>query len=89
VLIVAHRLSTIESADKIIVLENGRLVEQGNHRELIRRKGLYAHLVNKQLHSNKDEATTPTKSGASTPKASLNQSLSYFSTIDNQPTTEF
>lgn len=87
-MIVAHRLSTIESADKIIVLDTGRLVEQGTHKELIRKNGLYAHLVNKQIHSKNDEIATPTKSGASTPKT-LNQSLSYFNAFDNQPTTEF
>ncbi|KKQ54118.1 MAG: ABC transporter related protein [Candidatus Falkowbacteria bacterium GW2011_GWC2_38_22] len=48
-IIIAHRLSTIRKADKIIVLENGKIVEQGNHIELSRAKGgLYAKLVNLQ-----------------------------------------
>ena len=47
--IVAHRLSTIESADVILVMENGHIVEQGNHRELLDKGGFYAHLYNSQF----------------------------------------
>ncbi|PLZ01479.1 lipid A export permease/ATP-binding protein MsbA [Burkholderia sp. WAC0059] len=43
-LVIAHRLSTIERADRIMVMEAGRIVERGNHRELIEQGGLYAHL---------------------------------------------
>ncbi len=42
--IIAHRLSTIRDADLIVVLEHGRIVEQGNHDELMRRRGLYTSL---------------------------------------------
>ncbi len=43
--IIAHRLSTIKNADKIIVIEQGRIAEEGTHTELIKRGGLYAKLV--------------------------------------------
>lgn len=43
-LVIAHRLSTVEHADQILVLDDGRLVEQGTHAELLARGGVYAHL---------------------------------------------
>ncbi|HAR4069166.1 TPA: SAV1866 family putative multidrug efflux ABC transporter [Staphylococcus aureus] len=47
-LIVAHRLSTITHADKIVVIENGHIVETGTHRELIAKQGAYEHLYSIQ-----------------------------------------
>ncbi|OCU02034.1 ATP-binding cassette sub-family B member 9 isoform X1 [Xenopus laevis] len=49
VLIVAHRLSTVEKAHNIIVLDKGRVVQQGNHSELMEQGGLYSHLVQRQV----------------------------------------
>ena len=47
-LVIAHRLSTIQNADKIVVMEAGRIIEEGNHHSLIEKKGVYANLVNMQ-----------------------------------------
>jgi ATP-binding cassette subfamily B protein len=49
VVIVAHRLSTVKNADNIIVLENGSIIEQGNHIELVEKRGAYYQLVKNQL----------------------------------------
>lgn len=48
-LVIAHRLSAVSGADQIVVLDAGRVVEQGTHRELLAKGGLYAHLVATQL----------------------------------------
>jgi ATP-binding cassette subfamily B protein len=47
-IVIAHRLATVEAADRILVLRRGRLVEQGNHRELRQAGGLYARLADLQ-----------------------------------------
>lgn len=49
VIVVAHRLSTVRDADKIVVLDNGRVVETGTHLSLIEKKGAYYNLVKNQL----------------------------------------
>lgn len=48
-LVVAHRLSTIQHADKIIVLQNGQIIETGNHQELLKKKGYYYKLYQLQF----------------------------------------
>lgn len=47
--IVAHRLSTIQNADVILVMKDGHIIEQGNHQELLAKKGFYAELYNSQF----------------------------------------
>lgn len=49
VIVIAHRLSTVEHADRIVVLERGRIVEEGNHRELLAHGGAYAALYQLQF----------------------------------------
>lgn len=49
VVVVAHRLSTVKNADKIIVLDHGKVVETGNHESLTQKRGAYYHLVKNQL----------------------------------------
>lgn len=48
-IIIAHRLSTIKNADRIVVIDNGQIVEQGSHQELLSRQGMYKKLVELQV----------------------------------------
>ena len=50
-LVIAHRLSTVRHADRIVVMENGEIVETGSHKDLMEREGQYARLYNLGLHS--------------------------------------
>lgn len=47
--VIAHRLSTVKNADQIVVLERGKIVEKGNHSELVNLKGRYYELIKNQL----------------------------------------
>jgi ABC-type multidrug transport system fused ATPase/permease subunit len=49
VLLIAHRLSTVERTNRIIVINEGRVIEQGTHAELLERSGMYKQLVQRQL----------------------------------------
>ena len=53
VVVIAHRLSTVKNAHQIVVLNNGKIVEIGNHKELVAKKGNYYHLVKNQLELGK------------------------------------
>ncbi|BBC71200.1 ABC transporter [Altererythrobacter sp. B11] len=52
-LVIAHRLATVRAADRIVVMDDGRIVEQGSHGQLIANGGLYAHLAALQFHDYK------------------------------------
>jgi ATP-binding cassette subfamily C protein CydCD len=54
-LVIAHRLSTVRDAAKIVVLDAGRVVEQGTHAELLAHDGLYSHLVASQLEAGRED----------------------------------
>ena len=49
--VIAHRLSTIKDADLILVMKDGDIIEQGNHEELLAKKGFYADLYNSQFEN--------------------------------------
>ena len=49
--VIAHRLSTIKNADIILVINNGNIIEKGNHKELLAKKGFYADLYNSQFQT--------------------------------------
>ena len=52
--VIAHRLSTVEKADRILVMESGRIIEQGSHAELLSANGRYAQLYNQEFDSADD-----------------------------------
>ena len=54
--VIAHRLSTIKDADLILVMKDGDIIEQGNHDELLARKGFYADLYNSQFEKKEAQA---------------------------------
>lgn len=56
--VIAHRLSTVKNADQIVVLEEGKIIEKGTHKELIQLNGSYYNLVKNQLELEKIEALT-------------------------------
>jgi len=61
--IIAHRIRTIRNADQIIVLKDGRIVEQGKHEDLIARAGLYKQIYDVQLRDQEDLARSTSLAG--------------------------
>lgn len=59
-LIIAHRVATVKDADWIVVMDEGRIVEQGTHAELVARGGLYAHMVERELLTDDPLPAEPT-----------------------------
>jgi ATP-binding cassette subfamily B protein len=62
-LVIAHRLSTIHDANCVVVMENGKIVELGNHKELIEKKGIYYHLYTMSYAYTDDKAAPSDKHG--------------------------
>jgi ATP-binding cassette subfamily B protein len=67
--VIAHRLSTILAADTILVLDQGRLVESGSHRELLDQGGLYAELFETQFRSAARHLSQPVPTAGAVPDA--------------------
>jgi ABC-type multidrug transport system fused ATPase/permease subunit len=53
--LIAHRLSTVKNADVIVVMQDGNIIETGNHDELMKKKGHYYNLFNIQMTSNNNK----------------------------------
>jgi ABC-type bacteriocin/lantibiotic exporter with double-glycine peptidase domain len=63
-IVIAHRLSTVQDADLILVMDGGQMVEQGTHSELLRRNGFYAKLVKTQMVAEMEGAPETLRGGA-------------------------
>jgi ABC-type multidrug transport system fused ATPase/permease subunit len=60
--VVAHRLSTIKNADRVLVLDDGKIVEEGTHDELVAKGGLYQTLYQAQFNQDRVEAQSTPRS---------------------------
>lgn len=58
---IAHRLSTIRNADLIVVMDQGKIVEQGTHESLLKQKGFYYNLVRQQEKQAQEETRSDTR----------------------------
>ncbi|PIE16961.1 MAG: ABC transporter ATP-binding protein [Rhodobacterales bacterium] len=84
-LVIAHRLSTIQTADKIVVMDKGRVVDEGNHQELLARGGIYAELHKLQFKEgapisggNPLERSSTTRRNATDPAGQSHTPASFF-----------
>ena len=91
-LIIAHRLSTVRLADRIVVLDRGRIVEEGSHSELLARNGKYARFYHLQMMSRRDNSAALVEGGMAVdetdwlpPYRSLHKSGSRPIVLDNTP----
>ena len=75
---IAHRLSSVVNADRILVLDNGRLAETGNHEELVSAGGLYAELMSQQQERLDFDVRPPEESYDSSPSAAAQVDVSAF-----------
>ncbi len=75
---IAHRLNTVYQADQIVVLDKGRIVEQGTHADLLARHGLYASMVGAQAKSHKPQTAHNAERSTSNARSTVPQSLIPF-----------
>ena len=54
-IIIAQRVASVENADKILVMDNGKIVEQGNHEDLMKHNGIYKEIYDSQTKMKEDE----------------------------------
>ena len=82
--IIAHKLSTIEKADLIIGIDNGRVIEAGNHAELLEKKGLYHALMSRQIQiRGEDDTEESLKLKSMQRKSALQDELKHVSMKDD------
>ena len=86
--VIAHRLSTVRRADRLVVLAEGRIIEEGNHDELVAKKGLYSELYARQLQTERpvtQSPALPSAEGSSLPSRSPSQCPVSMSSLRSRP----
>ncbi|MGO4102413.1 ABC transporter ATP-binding protein [Leifsonia sp. YAF41] len=86
--VIAHRLSTIRDAHTILVMEDGRIAEQGNHEQLLKKRGAYYSLYMAQFMGGEPEQATSTDGAGYVAEAAAVDSAAVDSTMDGDPTLE-
>ena len=82
---IAHRLSTVEKADRIIVINKGEVVEQGSHSDLLKKGGLYATLVRKQMVAEEEKLISEREAESEIQNESDNLGRSRSNTSEAEP----